>query len=219
MWNYQTEAFSSDYRVILYDHRGHGKSDKPKDNYSIETLSNDLHAVVQNLHLERVNLIGFSMGGQAALACTLKHSSKIAKLILVGTTAKMAWPMHSLRFVRYILPYRTILAIVSREKYQRPSPQTIDANISRATQVPRDIAYKCLLEILNYDVRDMLSEIKITTLIIVGERDRLNLKGSQYLHRRITGSNLQIMANTGHTVMIERPKEFNQLVRQFIAEK
>jgi len=219
VWNYQIETFSKDYRVILYDHRGHGKSDKPKGNYSIETLSNDLHSIMQSLHLERVNLVGFSMGGQAALAFTLKHPSKIAKLILVGATAKMAWPMHFLRFVRYILPYRTILAIVSREKYHRPSPQTIDANMSRAVQVPRDIAYKCLLEIVKYDVRNMLSEIKIPTLIIVGEKDRLNFKGSQYLHRRIKGSKQQIMANTGHSVMTEKPKEFNQLVQQFITEK
>lgn len=219
VWNYQIETLSKNHQIILYDHRGHGKSDKPKGNYSIETLSNDLHSIIQNLHLERVNLVGFSMGGQAALAFTLKHPNKIAKLILVGTTAKMAWPMHFLRFVRYILPYRTILAIVSREKYHRPSPQTIDANIFRAIQVPRDIAYKCLLGILKYDVRNTLSEIKIPTLIIVGEKDRLNLKSSQYLHRRIKGSNLQIMANTGHSVMIEKPKEFNQFVQQFMIEK
>lgn len=219
VWNYQIETFSKEHRVILYDHRGHGKSDKPKDNYSIATLSNDLHLIIQNLNLGSVNLVGFSMGGQAALAFALKHPSKIAKLILVGTTAKMAWPMHLLRFVRYILPYRTILAIVSREKYHQPSPQTIEANISRAIQVPGDMAYECLFEILKYDVRNMLPQIRIPTLIIVGEKDGLNLRGSQYLHSGIKGSKLQIMVNTGHTVMIEKPKEFNELVQQFITEK
>jgi len=159
------------------------------------------------------------MGGEAALVFTLKHPSKVSKLVLVGTTAKMAWPMHFLRFLTYILPYRTILAIVSRAKYYKPSIQTIDINISRAIQVPRHVAYKCLTEINRYDVRNMLSQIEVPTLIIIGEKDRLNFKGSQYLNREIKGSKLEVIANAGHTVMIERPYEFDRLVQQFLAEK
>lgn len=219
VWNYQIEELAKDHRVILYDHRGHGKSDKPKGDYSIETLANDLHTIIQNLNLERANLVGFSMGGEAAIVFTLRHPSKVTKLILVGTTAKMSWPMHFLGFLTSILPYRTILAIVSRAKYYRPSRQTIDSNISRAMQVPRDIAYECLREINKYDTRSKLSQIEVPTLIIIGEKDRPNFKGSQYLNREIKGSKLKIMAHAGHTVMIEKPNEFNRLVQHFITEK
>ncbi len=219
VWNSQIETLAKNHRVILYDHRGHGKSDKPKGDYSVQTLSNDLHSIIQTLNLEKVGLVGFSLGGMAALMFTLQHPAKVTKLVLVGTTAKMASPMNFLRFLTYILPYRTILAIVSRAKYYRPSLQTIDGNVSRAMQVPRDIAYKCLTEINKYDIRNMLSRIEVPTLIIIGEKDRLNFKGSQHLNREIKGSKLQIMANTGHSVMIEKPEEFNQLVRQFIDEE
>ena len=219
VWNYQIEPFAKNYQVIIYDHRGHGKSDKPKGNYSIGTLSNDLHSVIQSLNLDRVNLVGFSMGGMAALIFTLKHPSKVSKLVLVGTTAKMSWPMHFLQFLTYILPYRTILAIVSRAKCYRPSLQTVDNNMSRAMQVPKDIAYKCMAEINKYDIRNRLSKIEVPTLIIIGEKDRPNFKGNQHLNREIKGSKLEIIANTGHTVMIEKPNEFNQLVQQFIAEE
>lgn len=219
VWNYQIETIAKNYRVILYDHRGHGKSDKPKGDYSIETLSNDLHSIIQSLNLERVNLVGFSMGGETALSFTLKYPSKVSKLVLVGTTAKMAWPTHFLRFLTYILPYRIILAIVSRAKYYKPSLQDIDGSMSRAMKVPKNIAYKCLTEINRYDIRNMLSRIEVPTLIIIGEKDRPNFKGSQHLNTHIKGSKLKIMANTGHTVMIEKPNEFNQLVQQFITEK
>jgi len=65
----------------------------------------------------------------------------------------------------------------------------------------------------------MLSQIEVPTLIIIGEKDRLNFKGSQYLNREIKGSKLEVIANAGHTVMIERPYEFDRLVQQFLAEK
>jgi pimeloyl-ACP methyl ester carboxylesterase len=51
------------YRVITYDRRGFGRSDKPKSGYSYETLTEDLHAVLTGLDLDEVTLVGFSMGG------------------------------------------------------------------------------------------------------------------------------------------------------------
>ena len=76
-----------------------------------------------------------------------------------------------------------------------------------------------MTEINKYDIKNRLSKIEVPTLIIIGEKDKPNLKGSQHLNSEIKGSKLEIIANTGHTVMIEKPNEFNQLVQQFIAEK
>ena len=74
-------------------------------------------------------------------------------------------------------------------------------------------------ECRRYDIINMLSRIEVPTLIIIGEKDRPNFKGSQHLNTHIKGSKLKIMATTGHTVMIEKPYEFYQLVQQFITEK
>jgi len=89
VWNSQINFFSKKYKVIVYDHRGHGKSDKPKANYSIETLSNDLYSIIKELNLDKVTLVGHSMGGMTALTFALNHPDKVSKLILVGTSAKM----------------------------------------------------------------------------------------------------------------------------------
>lgn len=217
VWSYQIETFAKNYRAILYDHRGHGKSDKPDDDYSVQALLNDLCSFVQMLSLEKVALVGFSLGGMVALLYTLQHPTKVSKLILVGTAAKMAWPMHVFRALTHILPYRTVLQIISRFKFYSPPRQTIKANMSRAEQVPRAVAYKCLREFTkNYDIRNTVFQIKVPTLIIVGEKDRLNLKESQHLNKEIKDSKLQIIPDSGHMVMIEKPGEFNQIVQQFI---
>ncbi len=108
VWNSQIELFSKKYKVIAYDHRGHGNSDKPKTNYSIQTLSNDLYSLIQKLNLEKVTLVGNSMGGMTALVLALNHPDKISKLILVGTTAKMAFSMRiQLWLMLNLLPYES----------------------------------------------------------------------------------------------------------------
>lgn len=91
VWNSQIEFFSKKYTVITYDQRGHGISDKPKADYSIETLSNDLYCLIEELNLEKVILVGHSMGGMTALTFALNHPDKVSKLVLVGTSAKMSF--------------------------------------------------------------------------------------------------------------------------------
>lgn len=77
MWGSQVESFAKNYAVILYDHRGHGRSDKPRGNYSLQVLSNDLYSLMQKLKLENAALVGFSLGGMAALIFALEHPDKV----------------------------------------------------------------------------------------------------------------------------------------------
>jgi len=216
-WNSQIEFFAKKHTVILYDHRGHGKSDKPRENYSVQALCSDLYSLIQMLKLEKVTLVGFSLGGMAALMFALQYPTKVKKLVLVGATAKMAMLIYLFYIFKIILPYRTFARFVSRNQIYQPSQQAIEDNISRAMKVPKYVAYQCFVEFTrNYDIRNRVAEIKVPTLIIVGEKDIVNLKASQYLNREIEGSQLQVMSATGHSVMIEKPEEFNETVREFI---
>lgn len=222
IWISQVEHFSKDYNVIMYDHRGHGRSDKPKigeGNYSIRVLANDLQVLVQKLDLEKPILVGFSLGGMAATLFALEHSDKISRLILVGTTAKMTPPISAkaLRILRMILPYESFLRIVCRYRFHKPSKRMLDEEVFRALQVDKSIAFEFWKELTkNYDVRNKISEISVPTLIIVGQEDKVNLEASRYLNREIEGSELRIIQDSGHTVMIEKPKEFNQILEEFI---
>ena len=79
------------------------------------------------------------------------------------------------------------------------------------------MAYECLKESKNYDLRDRVSEIKIPTLIIVGENDKSTpIKMSQYLNGEIEGSKLKIIPQSKHIVMIDKPKELNEIIEEFI---
>jgi len=178
-----------------------------------------LYSLIEELRFEKTIIVGFSLGGMVALRFAIEHPDRIIKLILVGTTAKMALTTHIIRILKYILPYKTIARIVCKRKFYKPSKQIIEDALSRAMKVDRYVAYKCLNEFTkNYDIKDMISLIKVPTLIVVGEKDKLNLKASKYLNRKIKNSELRIVSGSGHTVMVEKPDEFNRIVGNFIRE-
>ena len=220
IWGPQVSHFAKNYAMILYDHRGHGRSDNdPEGDYSVQALSNDLHSLIQKLKLEKPIIVGFSLGGMAAMLFALEHPDKISKLVLVGTTAKMTLPL-SIRFFRVIrglLPYETFLRMSCKYKFYKPSTQNVDEEFVRASKVDNSVAFECWKEFTeNYDVRDQVSQIKIPTLIIVGEKDKVNLESSRYLNQEIKGSELHIITDSGHLIMIEKTQEFNQILEQFI---
>jgi len=219
VWNSQTKVFATTHTVILYDHRGHGRSDKPQRDYSVQALSRDLYSLIRMLRFEKVTLVGFSLGGMASLMFTLEHPANVTKLVLVGTTAKMARSIYVLYALRYIIPYRTFARIVSRIKMYKPLQEIMRDNMSRAMKVPKHVAYKCMEEFTrNYDLRNRVSGIHVPTLIVVGEKDLTNLRASERLNREVKGSILRVIPSSGHSVMIEKPEEFNQVARQFIEE-
>ena len=87
MWEYQLEPLiQAGYRVIAYDRRGFGMSCKPWTGYDYDTLAADLKSVIEQLKLEDVILIGFSMGGgEIARYCSLYGTSKISKAVLISS--------------------------------------------------------------------------------------------------------------------------------------
>ncbi len=87
MWEYQMESLiNAGLRVITYDRRGFGKSSKPWSGYDYNTLTDDLKAVIDELHLENVTLVGFSMGGgEVARYFSRYNGEKVSKAVLVSS--------------------------------------------------------------------------------------------------------------------------------------
>jgi 3-oxoadipate enol-lactonase len=219
VWNSQIEFFSKNYKVIAFDQRGHGKSDKPKANYSIETLLNDLHSLIQKLDFEKVILVGHSIGGMVALLFTLNHPDRVSKLTLVGASAKMTFSGYiQLWIMMHIFSYETFIRGMIDILYYEPSEQVKKEAFDRAMKTPKFVTYNCVTEFMkNYDIRSQVSKIKVPTLIVVGGKDKATpVEMSQYLNKEIEGSKLQIIPDSKHMVMIDKPKELNGIMEEFI---
>ena len=87
MWEYQMEALlQNNFRVIVYDRRGFGKSSQPYDGYDYDTLTSDLKSIIDQLQLKDITLIGFSMGGGEVVRYFSKFQGEnVSKAVLIGS--------------------------------------------------------------------------------------------------------------------------------------
>ena len=220
IWKAQVEYFAKKYKVIVYDHRGHGRSDKPKDDYSIQTLANDLHSLLQDLDLEQVTLVGHSMGGMTALQFVLDHPDNVSKLVLIGATAKMSRSLRVFVWIlRHLLPYQAFVeGSIKFKCYEPLSEPVIKTIIASALMTPKYAAFACFNEYTkHYDLREKIGTIKVPTIIVVGEQDKSTPpEMSRYLHKKIEGSKLEIIPDCGHMVHIEKPDDLNEVIGEFI---
>jgi pimeloyl-ACP methyl ester carboxylesterase len=117
-----------------------------------------------------------------------------------------------------LLPYESFAKGSVDFKYHEPSEQIKKEAFERAIRTPKYAAYECFTEFTkNYNIREKVSQITVPTLIIVGEKDKATpVEMSQYLNREIRGSKIQIIIDSEHKVMVEKSKEFNEIVEEFI---
>ena len=223
IWEAQVKHFSSKYLTITYDQRGHGKSDKPetgRGNYSVQVLANDLGALIQKLDLEKPVIVGFSLGGMVALRFAADHPNSLSKLVLVGTCSKLVPPTGSrfLKAIGRLLPAKTFYRMLCKYRFYKPSEQLANAWLQRALKVDKAVAFESWGEWAEKcDLRDCVSKLQVPTLIIVGDKDEVFLGPCIELNERIRGSQLKIIQGSGHTVSVEKPQEFNQVLEEFLA--
>ena len=91
-WDTYIRLFAKKYRVLAFDNRGAGRTDKPDAPYSIEMMANDTAGLMQALRIERANVLGISLGGRIALALALRYPGLVKKLVLVFSFSHAGTP-------------------------------------------------------------------------------------------------------------------------------
>jgi len=223
VWKAQTDVLAQNHTVILYDHRGHGRSDKPKGDYSVQILADDLNGLILALELDRVTVVGNSIGGMTIQKLALNHPGRVSKLVLVCTTPRLVIQLpligSMLGWSCSLFPHRMFSRAIQWSKMYKPSQEDTNQALERAMQVPRHAAYACWRSLFsNYDIRDQISEIEMPTLIVAGEKDwSIPIRTSRFMNKHIVGSRLEVISQCGHLPMIEKPKEFNKILTGFLS--
>jgi len=227
-WFFQVSHFSERYKVLRYDCRGQGQSDKPDMEYSQEMHADDLKKLMDRIGIQKAHVIGLSNGGMIAQHFAVKYPEKVGALVLVDTCSYID-VMLELILKSWIkatelggseLRYDVALPALFAEGFVKKNLDNIMAlrEISIKNNPPKaviNLANACL----KHNINNRISGIKAPTLIIVGEEDILiPPKYSRILHEKIKGSKLVIMKECGHVPPIEKPEEFNRTALGFLKE-
>jgi pimeloyl-ACP methyl ester carboxylesterase len=224
------EEISRNSKVILFDNRGAGRTDKPDIEYSMKMMADDTIGLMDALNINKANILGYSMGGSIAQAIVLNYPEKINKLILCGAgsggpNAKPASPevIRLLTFDRQGMTsaevLRKTLPILFPESFIKNHPEDIDEYIRRSTIAPiPEYSYQRQLgAIANFESHSQLKKIKIPTLIISGKSDILvPCQNSEILAENISGSKLILLDEVGHAMFTQKPILIAKTINDFI---
>ncbi|MFX1275394.1 MAG: alpha/beta fold hydrolase [Promethearchaeota archaeon] len=223
-WIHQFNYFKSKAHIIILDLPGFGKSNKPKTRYSIEFFTKHILDFIKLRGYQEVILIGHSLGGMIAQNITIQKPTLVKKLILISTAATFSQSIKkkiTLFWVNIIfkLTYKSFLKnsikqILSIKSENREFKKLYNNTL----KIPKSVVLSTFKNMTSkFNLNKKLSRIFHPTLLIYGKEDRIISRSSiKNLGNLIPNSEVYIIENSPHRVMVENYIEVNKIIDDFI---
>lgn len=230
-WASQIPELSAKYRVVVIDHRGHGKSSAPsgEDAYSIEIFADDVFALLKMLDVKECCLVGHSLGGFIALQFALDHQDVLAALVLVDTSSgeldrvpnfyEMRRKMDEIARTQGMEAAFEFELVNNPVKINRIQKHYVTRETIRQSMLATSVdgyIYTWRAIEKKEALTSRLGEIKVPTLIIWGEEDKPLAKAAQTLKEGIIGSELVTLKGVEHGPPQEAPEVYNRILLEFL---
>jgi 3-oxoadipate enol-lactonase len=225
MWDPQMAALEPRFQVLRYDTRGHGGTEVTHGAYSLEMLGEDAIGLLDALRIDTVHWIGLSMGGMIGQCLALNHARRLRSLALCDTGSvvpKESQPLWDERIAAARNQGMAALVEATMERWftpsflQKKSPMAVQIREQFLATSPQGYI-GCAEAIRRVNYLNRLAEIKIATLIVVGEDDQgTPVAASQAMNERIRGSKLVVLPLARHLSNVEQPEAFNAALLQFL---
>lgn len=225
VWRTQLEGLSDRFTVIAWDAPGTGASQDPPETFGIGDWADCLAGVLDAAGAPRANILGLSWGGLLAQEFYRKYPERVRSLLLVDTYAGWRGSLPSPVPDQRLAACRRDAALPPAEFVPKYLPGMFGPGVSPPTrdELARIMAdthpagfvsmAKALAE---GDTRELLPTIHVPTILIWGDADqRAPMSIAHQLRDAIPGAKLTVLAGVGHVSNMERPAEFNQIVRDF----
>lgn len=232
----QQKVLSKKYKVISYDLRGHGISDRVDYGLNLERFALDLRELIDYLGLENIILVGWSMGASVIFEyINIFGIEKLSKICIIDKSPKTindkTWNLglyhgrytieDALRdlgviknnWMEFVQIFINTMAPYFTEKQMEIAMDKMESNSPHVMHS----MWKSLIE---KDYRFALDKISIPTLIVFGEKSTLySIEVGEYLHQKIGNSKLEIFKDCTHLLVLENPVKFNRVLEDFINNK
>ncbi|MCC7366710.1 MAG: alpha/beta fold hydrolase [Dehalococcoidia bacterium] len=227
-WDGVRDDFAAQHRVIVFDHRGTGASDKPREPaYSIELFAADAVALLNHLGIERAHVYGISMGGRIAQRLAISHASRVGAVVLGCTTpgnrmgVKRPPDVDRMMSTRADDPEAALQLLLEQmvsPEYAAAHPEYVERYRERALNpIPPFAQRMHYLASEGHDAWDELPGITAPVLVIHGDSDQVNMSANAgLLAGRIPGAELKMIAGGRHGFFVEFREQASAAVLDFL---
>lgn len=194
----QIPELSKHYKVIAVDSRGQGKSSEDGRTYTYDLFADDMNALLDHLHLDSVNIVGWSDGGNTGLIMAMKYPGKVKKLVTMGANV----------FIDHSVVANWVFKALNKEKKEMKGDTTY-GSVNRLR----------MIDLLLTEPKHSFEELKgisCPVLVVAGEKDVIKEEHTRAIAAAIPKSSLMIVPNATHYFPSEDPKAFNKAVIDFV---
>ncbi len=229
MWQAQLDEFAAGHRVIAPDLRGFGGSGAATGRVSMDRFADDLNSLLDELEInEPVSLCGLSLGGYIAWSFIRRHPRRLRSLVLCDTRAEADTPQgvrRRMKMSRMMLEHgpepiaEAMLSNLFAAATHNGRPDVIE----RVRQMivgtaPASISAALYAMAERADATELLGEIRVPTLVVVGVEDQLSpAETMRHMAERIDGAEFVEIPDSGHLSPMENPRVFNAALKRFLA--
>jgi len=224
-WQMQVPVFSKYYKVVTFDLRGHGRSDKPLEPYNIGMFAADTAGLMKSLGISSAHVVGFSLGGMVGFQLCLDAPDMVKSLVVVNSP--VTGYKQSLREGFESWKHFTWVQLTGIGKERQPNGQQLfpkDEDQWQQTLTERFAINNMLAQansfwaVLKGNVADDLGLINCPTLVIASDEDYVPVSIKSAYVSRIPGAEIVVIPNSRHAVPIEQSEKFNALLLDFLSK-
>lgn len=226
-WEPQIAAFAERYRVIAFDLRGHGRSERPDEPYSMRRFARDTSLLLDELAIERCHVVGLSLGGMIAFQLALDDPGRVRSMVIVnsGPDARprdLRWhvAIATRRLLMAVLPMSRLGDSIGGRLFPKPEQAELRRAFAERWSQNDARAYKRSVHaILGWSVIDRLDEVTCPVLVVTGDRDYTPVRLKQQYVDRLADARLVVIPDSGHATPIDQPASFNRVVMDFVSAR
>ncbi|RYY26456.1 MAG: pyrimidine utilization protein D [Sphingomonadales bacterium] len=229
-WKPNLAALAEHFRVILYDHRGTGRSDRTlAGRVTVETMAEDVIALMDGLGIEKAHFVGHAAGGVIGLSLALSAPERLLGVVVVN-----GWSKLDPHFARCFDTRLALLRDGGVRAYLKAQPiflypanwssdhsAQLDAELEEQIMgfPDPDTIVRRVTALRSFDIDDRLGEIRMPVLLIVSEDDMLvPAQCSHHLSKAIPLAKLGVLGSGGHACNVTRPETFNRIVLSWLSQ-
>ena len=241
MWIGQVGAFSEHFKVITFDNRGCGKSDRPDMLYTFDMYSDDIVGLMDHLKIDKANLMGYALGAMILMHFAMKYPDRVNKLVLLNTVAKYdndglvkdgiqinskalsfqqsapeKYFMKSAKMAFHRNFIKELEATPDKKFYDIWTVADWVKEYNIDIQTPKDVENQGSA-MLGMNLLDNLDQVKAETLLIGGANNKIHPKAAmEAMDAKLPNSRLEVLPRAGDMTYLSRAPEINQLVIDFL---